>query len=142
MIEMSSTFLRALIYNVSYYCPPESLSRSPVFSIGDLLPRVPSPDISCLSNSTHSLLEHDSSLSLLEHDSRYAPPLRTVTHRRCVRLRTVVVYMHLTIRYAPPFRIGRHTRRRPISNLTLKLSSMYGSTTFIMIPFDGEYQPL
>ena len=122
MIQMSSPFLRALIYNYSYHCPPESLSRLPVFSIGDLLPRVPSPDFSCLSNSTLSLLEPD---SLVTH--RCCVPLRTViacgyasslrtctsrlgTHRPCVQLRTLVAYMHLTTRF------GRHTRRRPISN--------------------------
>ena len=86
MIQMSSPFLRALINNFSYHCPPESLLRSTGFSIGDLLPRVPSSDLSCLSNSTLSLLE----------------PNSLGTHRRCVPLRTVVAYMHLTTRYAQP----------------------------------------
>ena len=110
MIEMSSTFLRAFIYNVSYHCPPESLSRT-VFSISDLLPRIPSPDLSCLSNSTLSLSEPDCSLSLSERDSSLSisepyccslslsepdcslslwEPDSLGTHRRCVPLRTVV----------------------------------------------------
>ena len=49
---------------------------------------------------------------------RYAPSLRTCTsrpgtHRRCVRLRTIVEYMQLTTRYAPPLRIGRYPTISP-----------------------------
>ena len=120
MIDMSSTFIR-LIYNVSYHCPPESLCRSPVFSISDHLPRVSSHDLSCLSNSTLSLLEPDCPLSLLEPDSSLSllmpdyslsllEPASLGTLRRCVPLRTVVA-----CGYAPSLRTftsrpGTHLR--------------------------------
>ena len=92
MIELSSTFLRAVIYNVSYHCSLESLSRSPGFSIGDLLPRVPSSELSCLSNSTLSLLE----------------PNSLCTHRRCVPLRTVVACGYAPSLRTCTSRLGTH----------------------------------
>ena len=98
MIEMSSTFLRALIYNVSY----NTISFPSVFD------RRPPAS----SSIARPLLSLKLSLSLLKPDCylSLSVPDSLGTHRRCVRLCTVVAYMHLTTRYAPPLRAVTHPR--------------------------------
>ena len=125
-------FLQVLIYNVNYHRSNESPSLSTVLSIGDLLLRVPSLDLSCLSNSPLFLFEPNCSFSLPKPDCFFA--CRCV--HRCVPLRAIprdpartaiayrCVLYHVT-QHAPPLLIGRqmhrrlidrHTRRRLISN--------------------------